>query len=274
MIIAICRDAFSGGEALAERVAQRLGCVPVAREQNITAAAQQYRIPVDEFTAAMERRPSFWGKAFGAEVGYLPAFRACLCERAEGGPLVYSGYLGHLLFPGVSHVVSVYVVADGEVRLRRLMEQEALPLSQAQAALKREDRTLREWTRFLFGVEYGDPALYDVAVNLSRLNPDTACDVITRLAESPQFQPTSASRQALRDLTLHSRVLATLAMDFRTRDARLKVTVADGVVTIRGTTRWAEVAEAIPKVVRRVTGVREVRSEISGGTPPEGLTWY
>lgn len=275
MIIAICRDAFSGGEALAERVAQRLDGVAVSREEILTAAAQQYRIPVEELTAAMERRPSFWDKALGgAHVGYLPAFRACLCQRAERGNIVYAGHLGHLLFPGVSHVLSVRVVADRETRLHTLMQQEALAHPQALAALEREDRTLREWTRFLFGVEWGDPALYDVTVNLSRLRLETAAESVAQLADTPQFQTTPASLQALRDLTLHSRVSATLAMDFRTRDARLKVTAADGIVTISGTTRWVEVAEAIPTVVRRIAGVKGVRSEITGGTPPPGLTWY
>ena len=274
MIIAICHEAFSGGEAFAHHVAQRFSCVSVTREANIAAAARQYRIPIEELTAAMERRPLFWAKALGAHVGYLPAFRACLYERAERGNLIYSGYLGHLLFPGVSHVLSVRVVAEPEARLHAAMRHATLPRSQALATLEREDRTLREWIRFLFGVEWGDPGLYDVTLNLSRLRLETACDSVIQLAASPQFQPTPASQKALRDLTLHSRVLATLAMDFRTRDAQLKVAVADGVVTITGTTRWAEVAEAIPTVVRTVAGVKEVRSEITGGTTPPGLIWY
>jgi osmotically-inducible protein OsmY len=66
----------------------------------------------------------------------------------------------------------------------------------------------------------------------------------------------------MQNLTLQSRVAAVLATDFRTRDTEVEVTAADGIVTIAGTTRWPEVERAVPVVVRRVEGVKEVRSHV------------
>ena len=273
-IITISRGTYSGAETLARRLAEQLGYPYLNREQAVEAAAQRYRIPVEELTAAMERRPSLWDRALGAHIAFLPAMRAILCGHIRQENLIYSGHAGHLLFPGISHVLSVRVVAELEARVQTASRRKSLSRSRALAELEAEDRTRREWARFLFGVEWEDPTLYHLVLNLSRLDLGTACAAVVRLTECPQFQPTPASRKALQDFALHSRVSATLAMDFRTRDARLKVTVDGGVVTVTGTTRWSEVAEAVPPVVRQVEGVTDVRSEITGGTPPPGLTWY
>ena len=69
----------------------------------------------------------------------------------------------------------------------------------------------------------------------------------------------------MKNLTLQSRVSAVLAMDFRTRDAELKVTADNGIVTITGATRWSEVATGVPAVVRQVDGVKELRN-LTGGS--------
>jgi osmotically-inducible protein OsmY len=66
----------------------------------------------------------------------------------------------------------------------------------------------------------------------------------------------------MEDLTLQSRVSAVLARDPRTRDAKLDVLAAEGIVTITGTTQSQQVEEAVPVVVRGVDGVREVQSKV------------
>jgi TerC family integral membrane protein len=106
-ILAISRGTYNRAEALAQRVAERLGYPRATREQVVAAAATRYRIPVEELTAAMERRPSFWDRTLGAHVAFLPAMRAALANHVRHDDLVYSGYAGHFLLPDVSHVVSV-----------------------------------------------------------------------------------------------------------------------------------------------------------------------
>ncbi len=273
-IIALSRGTYTGAEALAHQLAERLQYPYLSREQAVAGAAAMYHIPVEEFEAAMQRRPSFWGRTLGPQIAFLPAMRATLCAHVQQDNLVYSGYGGHFLLPGISHVLAIRVVAEPESRVRVVMQRENLSRSQALAKLEKEDRTRHEWARFLFGVEWQDPSLYHLVVSLSRLGLESAAAAVARLAETPQFQPSPASRTALQNLGLQNRVLARLAMDFRTRDAHLKVSVDDGTVTVSGTTRWFEVAEAVPKVVRQVEGVKDVRSHIAGGTPPPGLTWY
>src|SRR5512143_749415 len=108
-IITISRGTFSGGEALAKRVAERLRYRCLGRETNLETAAQRYMVPAEELSAAMEKRPSFWERMLGERAAYLAFVRAALCEEARAGRLVYHGYIGQLLLAGISHVIRVRV---------------------------------------------------------------------------------------------------------------------------------------------------------------------
>lgn len=202
-IIAISRGTFSGGEALARAVAERLKYRCVGRE-DLAPIARAYGLPEGELTAAMERRPSLLGRALGEQTVYLRFVRAALCEQGREGKLVYHGHLGQLLLPDISHVIGVRVIADQEFRVQALQRQQQLARKEALARIERVDKERREWTRFLFGVDWDDPHLYDVVLNLSRMGLDTACEMVARLTERPEFQPTEASLKALEELARKS----------------------------------------------------------------------
>ncbi len=260
-IIAISRGTFSGGEAVAKGVAEYLGYQCLSREV-LLEAAWASDVPAETLMAAMERRPSFWHRVVGERSAYLTFVQAALCEHARGGNLVYHGHVGHLLLPGVSHVIRVRVIAEREFRVQAALQQQKLTRKEAIADLEKVDQERRQWTRFLFDVEWDDPLVYDLVLNLSRLSLDTACEMVVRLTERPEFQPTDASQKALRDLTLRSRVSAALAMDPRTRDADLTVLADDGIVTITGTVRYSGGEEAVSLVARQAEGVKEVRCKV------------
>jgi cytidylate kinase len=261
-IIAISRGTVSGGEALAKRVAELLGYQCVSREMNLEAAAKEYGVPADQLTIAMEKRPSFWHRVLGERSAHLAFVRATLCEQARAGNLVYHGLVGQLLLPGISHVISVRVIADMEARIQTAMQQQNIGHKEARARIEKVDKERRQWIRFLFDVEWDDPLLYDLVLNLSRMSLDTACEAVARLTERAEFKPTPISLKAMEDLTLQSRVSAVLARDPRTQEAEVSVTAADGYVTITGSTYSVEVEKAIPLVARRVDGVEEVQAKI------------
>jgi cytidylate kinase len=271
-IICISRGTFSAGEAVAQAVAERLGHPCLSRERNLATVATRYQLTKDGLTATLDKRPSFWDKVLGERDLYLLCVRATLLEEAQGGRLVYHGYVGQLLLPEVSPVLRVRVIADQAFRLRAAMEQQHLTRSQALAHIERVDQERRDWIRFLLGVDWEDPAHYDAVLNLSRLPVETAAETVVALTRRREFEVTSL--QALADQALRYGVMAALAMDFRTRGADLHVTAHDGAVTITGTTHWQEVFEAVPLVAGEVNGVKDVRIDITGVTPLHPLNFY
>jgi len=258
-IIAISRGTFTGGQTLARCLADRLGYTYVGREE-IVQAATWCGVSAEKIIDAMDKPPSLWDRITRARAAYLDSFRAALCERVQAGGVVYHGHIGHLLLPGVSHILRVRAVADLEYRIKAAMEQQHIGNRRdALAFIERVDRERVEWTRFLYGVDWDDPILYDLVVNLSRMSVDTACEMVVEVAELDAFRPTPQSMKALRDLGLRSRVSAVLATDPRTRVTGLTVEADDGIVTIKGVPRSQEITNAIRMVAGDVVGVREVR---------------
>jgi cytidylate kinase len=259
-IITISRGTFSGGEAVAEGVAKRLGWPCVSREMVLQSAAG-YGVSAEALDAAMEKRPPLWKRMMGQRDIHLILIRAALCEHVASGNVVFHGQVAHLFLPGISHVVSVRVIAELGYRIAALMEFQRMGRKDATAHIQRVDEERRRWSRFLFHTEWDDPLVYDMVINLSRLSVESACDVVVRLGQQEAFRPTAASVKAMQDLALSSRVLARLATDVRTRDATFHVEADDGFVTVSGTSHSSNLLAAIPEVVRQVSGVRGLQSK-------------
>jgi len=264
-IITISRGTFSGGKALAECLAEHLGYQCISREVVLDAAAE-YGVAPESLLDAVAKPPSFWQRLSGERIAYLNYFRSALCERARKGNLVYHGYAGHLLLAGVRHVVRVRVIANMEYRIAAAMQQLNVGRSEAIGYIKKVDRERERWTRFLYDVDWHDPSLYDIVLNLEHTSLPTACNVIVGLVESADFQPTAASVKALEDLALSCRVWAALNRDPRTATAEVKVAADDGVVTVTGTARVEEAIEAIPLVAGEVEGVKDVTNKVAVGS--------
>ncbi len=264
--VMISRGTLSGGEALAETVAQRLGVRCLSREV-LLEATHEYGVTLPDLEAAMDRPPSFWERMTGARRTHLVFVRAALCATAMQGPLVYHGYVGHLLLPGISHVLRVRAVADLEYRVQALRERRQA-WSEAVAEIERVDQERKNWVRFLFNLDWNDPLLFDLVVNLSRMGVDAAAEAVVQTARRPEFQPTPQSRQLLCDLALASRVEATLAVDPRTKGTELHVTAENGAVRITGRTYFADAVEAIPVVARGVPGVTAIAADVKHVASP------
>ena len=266
-IIAISRGTFTGGQTLAERLAERLGYQCLGREELLEAAVAAYGIPVEKLRAAMDKPPSLWERLVSDRDIYLNYVRAMLCERVRGDNLVFHSFVGHLLLPGISHVIRVRVIEDMESRIEAAVRRHHLERKDAIARIKKIDRERSEWTRFLWGVDWQDPSLYDAVINLSRMGISGACELVAHMVELEAFKPTPQSLKAMEDLALGSRVWAALAMDSAVMGAGLKVEADDGVVTITGTVGSWEMVDAIPWVARRVEGVKEVRCNVEVAAP-------
>ena len=260
-VITISRGTFTGGQALAERLAERLGYQCLSREVILDAAAS-FGIPVEKFVEAMEKPPSFWDRLTGERTEYLNYLRAALLERVMADNLVYHGYAGHLLLSGISHVIRVRAIADMETRVQTAMSRHNLDQKDAMARVKRIDKERSEWMRFLFSVDWQDPLQYDIVVNVSRLGISGACDLVASMATMKAFQPTPESTKAMRDMILASQVWVTLAQNMETAGSNLKVTADAGVVAITGTAVSWDVVDAIGVVAAAVDGVREVRCDV------------
>ena len=261
-IVTISGGSYCGGEAVASGVARLLGHRFAPREVIYGPVARDWGVSAEEFIAAMERRRPIWGRVTGNRTDHVKRLRTALSEFARGGKVVYYGYLGHLLLPPDARVLRVRIITDRDTRLQAAMQRQGISRVEAARHLDKVDSGRREWTRFLFDVDWDDPAQFDFVLNRDRLSIASACELVAQIAVRPEFLETGSSLQAVDDMALASQVEMALHREPRTTGVALHVTANDGIVTISGKTQSLTAVEAVSRIVAQMEGVRELKNEV------------
>ncbi|MCL4539278.1 MAG: cytidylate kinase family protein [Bacteroidetes bacterium] len=258
-IITISRGTFSGGQQLAECLAAKLGYESLSREI-LVEAAEKYGISENELTNAIKAKPAIVERlSLNIDrVRYLSFIQATLCEHVKNDNVVYYGHAGHLLLKDVCRVIKVKVIATMEQRLAFAMDRNKLSREDAILYIKKMDKYRQKWTKFLYGIDWNDPSLYDVVVNLKDTSIETACDMISVMTSASEFQLTENTKKAIADLSLESQIKAKLASDKMTKDYMLKIAAEDGHVVISGRVKNADHANKIRTVVREIPEVKSL----------------
>ena len=263
-IVTISRGSFSGGVAVARLVSERL-CVPCISREEVRDAAHAADGAQESPGATLDEPPRFWQKTPGKLPAHLNRLRARMLEQAPDGEFVYHGQAGQLLLGGVDHVLRVRVDAGEEYRVATAMADFRLSEDEARKYVRTLDSQLRKWTKFLYGVDWEDPLLYDVVLRVDRVGVEGTADTIVRMTELPQFRPTEESRKAYDDLVLSTRVWEALSDDAHTRSANVRVAADGAAVYVTGSADGVKVVEAVDAVAAAVPGVTRVTNEVTLG---------
>lgn len=268
-IIMISRGTFSGGKALAERLADRLGYPCLSREEAVLEAVKKYGIKEKDLTEAMDELPPFWQQVHLTRLAYLRFITAILLEHIKGENLVYHGHVGQLILGAFPHILRVRVIADMEFRIKGAMERKHINREEAIAFIVNIDKKRDKWIRFLYGVEWHDAALYDVLFNLERISVDVASEAIAHIAGMETFKPTPQSRKDLDDRILGNKVHIALAGNDQTKAAKITVSADAGMITITGGAPSMKVINAMTDIAQGIDGVKGVKTDVGVGSD-----WY
>lgn len=256
-IITISRGAFSGGPALAERVAATLGYRCASREV-LVEASQRYGIPEAKFTEVLETVPHWWERWRESMRLYRIVLQAAMCEVAQGGKLVYHGHAGQELFPGIRHVVKVHLTAPMSFRIDQVRAGQKLDEEAARQYIDQVDKARTRRLQAVFGADWRDPTRYDIVLNIARMSLETAAHLIVEAARREDYQPTADSEQAFQNLTVMARVQAALVVAPRTRQLSVHVEADRGEVHVSGILAQSDLEQEIVHLVEQVPGVTKV----------------
>jgi len=267
-IITISRGTFAGGKRLAELLAQRLAYRVFSREELYDKVRESYGFTGEQAAEIMENAPSHLEfatdrsgrRAIGLRRRQLFfALQSSLCQLLGEEAAIYHGQAGHLLLPGVDHLLRVRLVAPRAMRIDMAMEREKIGRSQACNKIDRVDSERGRWTRAFFGTDWSDTSLHDVVLNLEKIRLDDCAEVISHMTKMPPFTPTSESRQKMRNLCLSARVMAQLVIHPATSELPVEITVERGVVQLLGNLT-AEEYQTVLQVTETVAGVKQVKT--------------
>jgi len=266
-IITIYQGASGDGQELAEAVAQGLGYRCVGREV-LVEASRRYGIAEAKLNEIVEKGPHWWERLLQDLRPYRIALQATLCDLGQDGKLVYHGHLGHELLSGIGHVLKVLLTAPTEFRVEQVRTRQNLTDVAARHYIDEVDKARSRRLMEMFGVDWCDPNRYDLVLNMSKMSREGAKHVIIETAKLDEYQPTVASNLAFNDLSLGSRVHATLFASPYVRGSSLEVCAKGGEVQVKGRVELG-LEDEVLNVVKRVPGVNKVTSELYS-VPAEG----
>lgn len=260
-IITIAHGAYSGGNAIADTVAQTLGYKSIDREVLIEAS-KRYGIPEAKYVEVLEAESRWWERWRESLRLYRITLQAAMCEVAQGGQLVYHGRAGQQLLPGIGHVLRVLIVAPMDYRIGVVRAQKGMDEQNARQFIHELDRVRGRRFRALFNDDWQDPVGYDLVLNSGRVSAETAAAIVVELSRRSEFQSTPASKAAFDDLTTTARVQAALITSQKTRNVVLNVRSEAGRVSISGILADPELEKEVVRVAQTVPGVAEVITDI------------
>jgi cytidylate kinase len=184
-------------------------------------------------------------------------------EAAARGNAVLRGWGATALLRPVPHVPCIRILRPFEKRVQWLMtELDTDDIALAEAEIKRSDEANASRMHDQFGVNWGDPVLFDLVLNTDRLSVDTCVQQIKALLARPEFAETEASRGLLKSMAVHAHVRAALRANEATREVDISIEGSGADVLLRGIVVNAAERDAAGKVAAAVPGVASVDNQL------------
>jgi cytidylate kinase len=227
--ITISRLSYTSGRAIAHNVATALG-YELADQEVFQSASSAWGIPEAKLLRAFQEAPAFFGMSASTRKRLIPLVSAELAAKLLKDDVVYHGPFGHVLVTGVSHVLKVRIFAQLEDRVaNRVKRESGLSTAEAERAILHADRQRLQLAKEVFNVDDEDAAPFDLVINTSQVDVDTASDIITGTVKLKRYQPMTYSVRCMENLELSLRARAHL-VDL---DPNVLVEADNGNVRIR-----------------------------------------
>jgi len=196
--ITFSRKMGTNGSEIARTVADELGYLFYETEA-INRMAQQMGI-LDSVREADERVPSIFHRLFSLKpTVYFDRLYSVIYELARQGDAVFLGRGSHILLRAFDCALHVRVTASLQTRIQSLVARGFTPEAAARAIL-RSDGEREAFIKFAFGVDWDNPELYDLVLNMDKLPVGLAVRTVVDLARSNEIA--EASGDALRSLEM------------------------------------------------------------------------
>ncbi len=191
-IITIGREYGSGGREIGSRLAQKIG-VPFYDKELLTRAAKASGICEELFENHDEKAVPSYLFSFlpGADVVtsggeaemplnhriFLAQFEA-IAKIALEGPCVMVGRCANYVLKAQPNLVSIFMYADVDARVERIMQVENLPYDQAKERVRKVDKQRQGYYNFFADGNWGHRSNYHLMLNTAGTAQDAVVDSI------------------------------------------------------------------------------------------------
>lgn len=262
-LITISRGVGCGGMVIAKIAADALA-VELFDDHKLQQEAISMGIRPDEVKELKGKSPGFFDRLMSTKPqAYLNYMEALIYEVAKRGEGIIIGHGSQMLLRDFECALHVHIYASEKTRIDNLIQQRGLNKETARKLIRKGDHEQRSFMRYAFHMDWNDPSLYDLIINTEQIGLDLAAKLIVEVARSEQMRECShTAAEAMEKLGLEKKIRATL-LDRGFNLSTLFFEVPEkGTVEIRGFVDTRKEQEAIPRILKTVSGVSEVRANI------------
>jgi cytidylate kinase len=187
--ITFSRKMGTDGAEIAKQVAMNLGYKFFDTEAIDNAAREMgFLKSVKEIN---EKLPALFQRLFSHRPTIdLDRLNSVIYELAKGGDAVFLGRGSHILLKAFNCALHVRVTASIEKRVQNLMEK-GFHREAALKAIEQTDHERGSFIKFAFGVDWENPGLYDVILNMDKLSVQLAVNTVIQIARSEDIKACS-----------------------------------------------------------------------------------
>ena len=186
IIIAIGREFGSGGHVIGEELAKRFD-LPFYDNNLLSQIAEDNNMD-HEVLKQYDERPrnrlftrtvAGFGSSPEENVATLQ-FDYLLKMAREGKSFVVVGRCAESKLKKFSALISIFILADYEKKIKRIMEVNSLSEDEAKEMIKRGDWKRKSYHNYYCKGKWGDSRNYDLTINSSRLGIDKTIDMLEK----------------------------------------------------------------------------------------------
>lgn len=183
-IISIGREFGSGGHQIGEELAKRFGfsfydrniLEDIANEKNVCPSKLQ---KFDE----VPKRPFFSKTVRGVsnspeDVVAQMQFDYITGKAEQGESFVVVGRCAEYILADHPGLISIFVLADPEFKLKRVMDDFHLSEEEARGKMYRHDKKRKAYNNYYSPLKWGDSRSYHLTVNSAKLGIDRTVDML------------------------------------------------------------------------------------------------
>lgn len=122
--------------------------------------------------------------------------QAALQAAHKKGSVVILGRGGQAILKGVPGVLHVRIQAPMETRFTRISTTESIRLMGLRKEIVEHDQATADYLKRFYGIDWADPAHYDLVINMVQLSVEATAQLIADAAKSlppPQSSPESSA---------------------------------------------------------------------------------
>ncbi len=186
LIISIGREYGSRGHEIGEKLSKKLGLdlydrnildeVAIQNGANVEDLSKYDERPKHHFFSRTVRGYSNNPAVNVAEL----QFALLKSKAADGDSFIVIGRCSDEIFKGIAETVSIFITADYEDKLSRIMKHRNFSKREAENAMEKHDKRRSAYHNTFCKTKWGEASSYDISVNMSKLGIEGTAEFLYR----------------------------------------------------------------------------------------------